>query len=461
MGKMVLIAVIVIASIIALSLITVHERSDKLPETLELNFKNLGSYALQYAINQVVDEEVTQTMSQEFTGDSEFLVLNGQINRIEYNFTYKDVTVGNEDYIPDDSNGSVDFSGSLNINPNNGMNEFSVVTPSGIFDRWDLHSYNIEGYSGPASKIEIKPKAKGIYLTINDENVALSKQILYSITSENMTVNIHNDRVKWGRAMGKWWIDINATDADIDPMPEGVEFQDNGDGNTIETQIYSLIQTVEINAEVSSFVSGRVYDHTSSVLLEADTKVDFDILEDGSVVVNDEVKITFTALGAAFANSNNNVSMEYSLNGGDDYTSLWNNNYIENGWEFEIEDIEPGTEIVLNAKWYDLYYRRYGSQTSISSWTDVYRDEDQAPSYVPYSGQQAAEEFMAPYLTESGEVTLGENDAIFLFELGHHTKDYQDAVMLVTFEKSANLETVYVGDIDLETDNFKVIYWKP
>ncbi len=469
MGKLVLIAVIVVASVVAVTMISVNERSQELPETLNVNFKNLGSYALQYAVNQIVEGNVTESGIIEYNGEDEdeFRVLNGQIKQIEYKFTYADVTIGtpgeDDGGDDDDNGGGLNMEGWLNINPGNSTNnQFQMTNSNGTYDRWDLHDLTLYGYNGSATEVKVMPKSQGRYIEINGENIRLSTNTRYTITSDNMSVYIYNTKIKNGKAMGQWWINIVAEDAMIDPVPDGVEIpEEEPDEPEFDSETYSLIQNVEIIADVASYVSGVTHDHTASCYLEADTKVDFDIIEDGTVIVNDRVDVKFTALGSAFSNSYDQVSMQYSMDGGSNFTDLWNGNYIQNGWEFTVEDIDPGSEIVLNSMWYDYYYRRYGSQKSNSSWTLVYRDGDQAPSFVPYSGQASAEEFMADYLSSTGEVTLGENDAIFLFELGHATKDYQDAVMLVTFEKTGDGETVYVGDIDLETDNYKVIYWKP
>lgn len=461
-----MIAVVVIASIIAVTMITVNERSQELPDTLNLNFKNLGSYALQYAVNQIVDGEVTESGVYDYTGEDEFRVLNGQINKIEYKFSYADVTVGGEGEEGEEeenNGGGLQMSGWLNINPGNSSNnQFQITTPSGEYDRWDLHNLSLYGYDGKATEIKVRPKGSGGYININGENIHLSNT-RYTITSDDMDVFIYNTRIRHGKAMGKWWIEINATDAMIDPLPNGVEIEEEEDDPVIDPITYTLLQNVEIIADVSSNIAGHVHDHTSSAYLEADTKVDFEIIEDGTVVVNDKVDVTFTALGVAFGNTNNKVKMEYSLDGGIHYEELWNDNYIQRDWEEKIEDVDPGTEIVLKATWYD-----YGFHYQISKntkWTDVYRNGDQASHLDEYDdawgNQAAAEEFLASYISTSNQITLGPNDAIFLFELGHATRDYQDAVMLMTFQKSGDSETVYIGDLDLETDNYKVIYWKP
>ncbi len=466
MGKLVLIGVIVVASIVAVTLITVTDRSEELPETLSVNFKNLGSYALQYAVNQVVDQQVVGSTVQEFTGADEFIVLNGQINKIEYDFTYKNITVGTEEDAPVDSTEVVtlDFSGSLNINPDNGANEFSLETPEGVFDRWDLHSYNIDGYIGAASKVQLKPKALGVYLVINDEPVELSKSTYYTITSDNMNVRVFNDKIKKGKAMGKWWLDIAAVDAVIDPLPDGVDagnFYIDDPEKLIVTQTYSLIKSVEINAEVSSFVNGKRFEHSSSCFLEADEEVDYEILDDGSVLVHNRVDVTFEAIGSSFSNSKNEVSMKYSVDNGVSYVDLWDGGYIAPGDSFTLFDVPSESTIILEANWYDYYYHQNKSQQSTSSWTDVYRDGDQTPSYIPAAGQEESEAFMAPYVNADGEVTLGMNETLFLFELGHVTKDYQDAVMLMRFAKIGDPDYIYMGDLDIDTDKFRVTYWKP
>jgi prepilin-type N-terminal cleavage/methylation domain-containing protein len=110
-----------------------------------------------------------------------------------------------------------DITGSININPNNSPdNEFVLSTPSGTISRDTLvQSYG--GYSGPATAIRVKPKGNGNQngLTLNGATYSLANCSTYTFQSSLMTVVVRNDKVKNGKATGKWWIDITATDTTI------------------------------------------------------------------------------------------------------------------------------------------------------------------------------------------------------------------------------------------------------
>lgn len=110
-----------------------------------------------------------------------------------------------------------DLGGSININPNNSPdNAFTMTTASGTITR-DTLTQTYGGYSGPASNVYLKPKGNGNQngLTVNGAPYSLENCSAYTITANNMNVVLRNDKVKNGKALGKWWIDITATDAII------------------------------------------------------------------------------------------------------------------------------------------------------------------------------------------------------------------------------------------------------
>lgn len=110
-----------------------------------------------------------------------------------------------------------DISGSININPNNSANnEFTLTTPSGTVTR-DTLAQTYGGYNGPATMVHIKPKGNGNQntLTVNGAPFSLANSTTYTFISDHMTVALRNDKVKNGKAMGQWWIDITATDTTI------------------------------------------------------------------------------------------------------------------------------------------------------------------------------------------------------------------------------------------------------
>jgi prepilin-type processing-associated H-X9-DG protein len=121
--------------------------------------------------------------------------------------------------------------GSININPNNNQDfEFTMKLPDDYtITRDDLHSdnphQNHDGfhpnyleYTGPAVEIRVKPKGNGNQnsMTVDGEPYPMLNKYLYTISSDNMTVHLYNDkRNPQGKAMGKWWIDISANGARI------------------------------------------------------------------------------------------------------------------------------------------------------------------------------------------------------------------------------------------------------
>ena len=114
--------------------------------------------------------------------------------------------------------------GMININPNNKDDfEFELLTPDGPITRDDMHdSRATTAYSGPATQIRVRPKGNGNQnsLTVDGQGHALRNGTTYTISSQNMTVNLYNSRpgrMRNGHAMGRWWIEITATGATITP----------------------------------------------------------------------------------------------------------------------------------------------------------------------------------------------------------------------------------------------------
>ncbi|HPD14601.1 MAG TPA: prepilin-type N-terminal cleavage/methylation domain-containing protein [Planctomycetota bacterium] len=131
--------------------------------------------------------------------------------------------------------------GSINLNPNNnddfefelrfnliGGGELIVVTRDNLHDG----SAAANGYLGvplSASYILLKPKGNGnqnslTYTgtfegkTYNNETLRLENKNRYILTTKDggtMVVTLYNTKSSRGRAMGKWWIDINAVGAKI------------------------------------------------------------------------------------------------------------------------------------------------------------------------------------------------------------------------------------------------------
>ncbi|MDY6914824.1 MAG: LamG domain-containing protein, partial [Candidatus Cloacimonadota bacterium] len=88
MGKVSIIVVLIFIGIVTIISLTVFNSSSKVADLLATeetsdNLKNLGNYALNYAIKQVKNENVNQSTTQTF---NDFQVLNGEINSIDYVF---------------------------------------------------------------------------------------------------------------------------------------------------------------------------------------------------------------------------------------------------------------------------------------------------------------------------------------------------------------------------------------
>ena len=108
--------------------------------------------------------------------------------------------------------------------------------------RDDLHDGTVTEYGtvedgARAIMIRFKPKGNGNQncLTLDGEAYPVQNGSLYTIESTEMTVHLYNDHANGngngngnGKAMGKWWIRIEATDAEIicdgngPPADEGV-----------------------------------------------------------------------------------------------------------------------------------------------------------------------------------------------------------------------------------------------
>lgn len=118
------------------------------------------------------------------------------------------------------------LSGSINLNPNNSSDfEFELRKPGGaIITRDDLHASSGDlDYVGAALWIRFKPKGNGNQnsLTLDGDPFAVRNGTLYTIEplpTGSITVHLYNDKASGkGKAMGKWYIDITASCADITP----------------------------------------------------------------------------------------------------------------------------------------------------------------------------------------------------------------------------------------------------
>ncbi len=281
MGKVVIIFLFLIVAITTSVLSGVYNRSEEIPKMLNGNFQDIGSYALQYAINQVVTGKVNHDSAVTYSDNNPFNVLDGKINSINYQFNSTTTTA---DYLDDDPNQEgeddgvfvYDIVGNLNINPGTSdKNEFQMVTPSLYVDRGYVHNNAPEfEYHGPASVVKVKPKADGRTIYVNDVAIELSPSARYTITSDSMMVDLWNDHIKKGKAMGQWWITIDAPNAVLELDP-GIPLEDFVEDHSWQIQETFSHIVVNITANVSMEVQDKTLTHGSragAVILVAENE---------------------------------------------------------------------------------------------------------------------------------------------------------------------------------------------
>ena len=109
--------------------------------------------------------------------------------------------------------------GLINLNPRNNSDfEFVLEAPDGtLITRDDLHASNGgRTYTGPANWIRVCPKGNGNQNSLNwgGEPYRLRNGRIYTIDGQ-MSVHLYNVKSGNGKAMGRWWIEINADEAAI------------------------------------------------------------------------------------------------------------------------------------------------------------------------------------------------------------------------------------------------------
>ncbi len=92
------------------------------------------------------------------------------------------------------------------FNPGNSDWQFCLVTPSGTFNRDDLHDDSSFEYAGPATSAFFKPTAGGGNATVNGQDYALENGKYY-LFSGNLTVDVSSSHAG---SMGHWEICIEA-----------------------------------------------------------------------------------------------------------------------------------------------------------------------------------------------------------------------------------------------------------
>ncbi len=108
----------------------------------------------------------------------------------------------------------------LNINPtNNSSRSFRMQTPSGQIDRATLLSGGSSyTYAGAATEIRLRAKSGGNTIIVNETVISMATGTTYTITSDDMTVNLRNVGGP-GNAMGHWWIEIICNEPTVSPDP--------------------------------------------------------------------------------------------------------------------------------------------------------------------------------------------------------------------------------------------------
>jgi hypothetical protein len=143
-----------------------------------------------------------------------------------------------EDEVEDDDDNTCVIHGGLNINPNNSPHsEFTLIkSGGGQITRDDLHKRSAASgdgtyYSGGATWIRVKPKGNGNQNTLimNGNVYNFHNGTTYTIVSNDMTVRIWNSKMKNGRCMGHWWLDIDANDVTINGECESDDDENDDD----------------------------------------------------------------------------------------------------------------------------------------------------------------------------------------------------------------------------------------
>ncbi|MBM4037994.1 MAG: hypothetical protein FJ290_05720 [Planctomycetes bacterium] len=113
--------------------------------------------------------------------------------------------------------------GDVNLNSSNSDDfEFELLRPDGTrITRDDLLASNGSlVYTGPAVLIRLKPKGNGNQntLTLNGQVYQLDnskRYIFLTLSGGSMVVHLYNAKAGKGKAMGQWWIALNAVGAKI------------------------------------------------------------------------------------------------------------------------------------------------------------------------------------------------------------------------------------------------------
>jgi len=172
------------------------------------------------------------TVRKRHIGQANYLYLDGHVETLPA-FPAIAFEAGGQLLAPPYWIGSM-IAGRINVNPGNSPNdriEFYMNTGAGqelyqndlVADEplsgEGFHPDHLE-YAGPATVLRVKPKALGLMkdlvLLVDGRPFTLPINRRSTISSDSMTVHLYNDRRnRHGKAVGKWWVQINAQEATI------------------------------------------------------------------------------------------------------------------------------------------------------------------------------------------------------------------------------------------------------
>ena len=341
------------------------------------------------------------------------------------------------------------ISGLIQINPNDaGTFEFKLIKPDGapgpeMITRDDLHRDSQLNYVGPASMVRVKPAGRGSQtgLSVEGASYDMLNNNTYVISGGEMQVEVFNDHVVGGKAMGHWWLKIA-----------------NGGSAVIHE-------------------AGQTYGYTGLFAvqkIEADEEstVAFDIVN-GEVVPLEDFAAKVTVLGAQITNGNYDVPVTMRgridttwFSPFDDYSLAVdaNVNDDKNPRKHILPSIYPaGTPLMIGAR---SYVKTSGNGKKNSHWSTyrsvsagqnpanmlVLKHGDPVPNHPAFTDPNETLDFVIDYVDHTSQtIVLDENQVIVLFELGttdltSPTADFQDLVVLVTLAKDP-------VDLQLEDDD--------
>jgi hypothetical protein len=166
------------------------------------------------------------------------------------------------------------------INPTElGKFRFEMETPSGKIDVDALQSKGASFvYSGPVTMIKVTPHLKSRTIMINGLSIDLDISLRYTLKSNSMTVNLRSVGDTESNN-GRWWIEIYATGAAIDPLPGELSKIENSDESTTKApanicqNVGAQVASVDLfNLDVIDCLQGEPDDADAAILQSLNAK---------------------------------------------------------------------------------------------------------------------------------------------------------------------------------------------